>query len=640
MCTPGCGVRNNRDVARITDPELASLVTAGDALVRRFVYDSLYRLVRATGRECKDIPSPRPWTDDPRCGFNSGSHGTPNKDNATNLTVPYWEEYAYDPAGNMVTMKHGGNGAPWTRHFGMGHLTPGQWAQVWPNHLGAGAWVDPPGNCLTHVGDNAPTTPETHLYDPNGNLVRETTSRHFEWDHSDRLRVFRNQTPEAGTAPADDRWAQPSIHAHYLYDADGQRVMKLVRRQGGQYDVRVYMDGLLEHYRWDQKGADADKRQNARLHVMDDQQQIAIRRMGQPHPDDKGPEVQYHLGDHLGSSNVVIDDAGAWVNREEYTPYGETSFGSFARKRYRFTGKERDEESGLCYFGVRYYSPWLMRWLSCDPAGQVDGLNLFVYVRNNPVNTVDVTGLAIDAWLPGVWEQEVKQARESPAMITGVQGSFKVFGPGKRVLEHFENESVMGEVTLTAVPGVREFKAPRFDFLEGTPKVGDKAIGPRLQLKSTLEHKRAPLMHEAKVEIRLYEAAAYLKYDPTLQQAVAELGVGGPTLELSERSCNMLACVKLGYTVGLQAKLSLKGSPAGFTFEYALGEGFIVEVIASPETLYVIDTWVVEPAAEGVEKAVDVTEKHVVQPAARSLGEGEREFGNLIGNIFKRSWGG
>ena len=81
--------------------------------------------------------------------------------------------------------------------------------------------------------------------------------------------------------------------------------------------------------------------------------------LGAAHPDDRGPAVQFHLGDHLGSSNVVVDSGGALVNREEFTPYGETSFGSFAKKRYRFTGKERDEESGLNYHGARYYAPWL-----------------------------------------------------------------------------------------------------------------------------------------------------------------------------------------------------------------------------------------------------------------------------------------
>jgi len=61
-------------------------------------------------------------------------------------------------------------------------------------------------------------------------------------------------------------------------------------------------------------------------------------------------------------------------------------------KRYRFTGKERDDETGLYYFGVRYYAAWLGRWTSTDPGGFVDGLNLYVYVRNNPVNGVDELG--------------------------------------------------------------------------------------------------------------------------------------------------------------------------------------------------------------------------------------------------------
>ena len=83
---------------------------------------------------------------------------------------------------------------------------------------------------------------------------------------------------------------------------------------------------------------------------------------------------------------------GALINREEFTPYGETSFGSFARKRYRFTGKERDEESGLSYHGARYYATYLGRWLSTDPAGTVDGLNLYEYARSNPMRFSDVTG--------------------------------------------------------------------------------------------------------------------------------------------------------------------------------------------------------------------------------------------------------
>ena len=116
-------------------------------------YDPLYRLTGATGRECKDIPRPRPWTDDPRCGVNSPNHGTPNQDNAPNLTAVYHEDYAYDPVGNMTSMAHRTNGFAWTRHFGMGGLTPDQWRNEWPSHLGTDEWPNPPGNRLTHVGD-------------------------------------------------------------------------------------------------------------------------------------------------------------------------------------------------------------------------------------------------------------------------------------------------------------------------------------------------------------------------------------------------------------------------------------------------------------------------------------------------------
>jgi RHS repeat-associated protein len=52
----------------------------------------------------------------------------------------------------------------------------------------------------------------------------------------------------------------------------------------------------------------------------------------------------------------------------------------FAQKRYRYTDKERDDSSGLCYYGARYLAPWLARWISPDSAGAVDGLNLYIYV--------------------------------------------------------------------------------------------------------------------------------------------------------------------------------------------------------------------------------------------------------------------
>ena len=64
-----------------------------------------------------------------------------------------------------------------------------------------------------------------------------------------------------------------------------------------------------------------------------------------------------------------------------------------AAKRYRYTGKERDEETGFSYHGARYYAPWLGRWTSCDPEGIAGGINLYRYAKNTPSNWVDPSGL-------------------------------------------------------------------------------------------------------------------------------------------------------------------------------------------------------------------------------------------------------
>jgi RHS repeat-associated protein len=390
-CTPESGYINNYEALQFQklDPALAQLLISGDALIRRFQYDPLYRLVFATGRESKDIPIPRPWTDDPSQGFNTWNNNTPSPDNAPNLTTGYWERYTYDPVGNMLSLSHGQNGSPssWTRYSGFGGLTPEQWAHESQMHFkNTQGWSNPPSNQLTYIGDSQDSPLSGHQFDGNGNLAQEGRSRFFEWDYRDHLRAYRNQTGNV----------QPSLYAHYLYDADGQRVLKLVRKQGGNYELTIYIDGLFEYHRL--VTGDEIKENNI-IQIMAGEDQTTLLRVGEPLPDDGAPEltVKYCLEDHLGSCCMVIGGntatANNFINREEYTPYGETCFGSFAKKRYRFTGKERDEESGLYYHGARYYAPWLTRWISCDPAGMVDGVNLYSYARNGPIQAVDRSGL-------------------------------------------------------------------------------------------------------------------------------------------------------------------------------------------------------------------------------------------------------
>jgi RHS repeat-associated protein len=339
--TPGCGIRNTP--------------LGADALDRGFAYDPIYRLVSATGREHERALVPRapPWDD------------TIHPIDITRARA-YAETYRYDRVGNVALWRHaqigaGGTASTTSRAFALD-----------PNNA---------SNRLSKLTLD-PSTSYAYAYDASGNLVQENSERHFEWDHADRMRVFRNQTDGA----------EPSIHAQYAYDSGGNRVLKLVRKAGGQVELTISIDGIFE-YQSILKPSQAWE--NNTLHVMDNKGRIALVRVGNPFPDDGAPEVpvKYQLADHLGSSNVVVDQTGNVVNREEYFPYGETSFGSYARKRYRFTGKERDEESSLYYHGARYCAPWLARWISCDPASPLSLVNLYQYCFCNPNSSVDPSGL-------------------------------------------------------------------------------------------------------------------------------------------------------------------------------------------------------------------------------------------------------
>ena len=214
-----------------------------------------------------------------------------------------------------------------------------------------------------------------YLYDNAGNLVQENSSRFFQWDAGNNMRCFYNQ---AGTS-------EPTVYAQYLYDAAGNRVKKLVRTQGGTYESVSYIGGLFD-YKTD--GTD----DQATCYIMDNTSRIAMIRTGEDFGDTT-PAIKYNLEDDLGSSMVLLDTNGTLVNKEEYYPFGETSFGSYAKKRYRFSGKERDSESGLYYYGARYYLSMSCRFISVDPKYfEYSWQSSFAFAINNPLKYIDING--------------------------------------------------------------------------------------------------------------------------------------------------------------------------------------------------------------------------------------------------------
>ena len=303
----------------------------------------------------------------------------------------YVEQYVYDAVGNILSMQHRGNDP----------IQP-VWKRTYSYHEASQLEVGPSNNRLskTQVGQ----TIEHYRYDGSAGLHGDITAMphlpKMRWDFLDQLQATAQQVFHDGTA--ETTW--------YVYDATGQRVRKVTECQAkaGQTPTRskerVYLGGFEIYREYENDGATISLERET-LHVMDGQQRIAlVETKTITNPDDKSPNqlIRYQFGNHLGSASLELDEKGGIISYEEYTPYGSTSYQAVdkhikaAAKRYRYTGQERDEETGLNYHGARYYAPWLGRWTAADPTGIADALNLYSYVSANPMIAVDSTGYKED----------------------------------------------------------------------------------------------------------------------------------------------------------------------------------------------------------------------------------------------------
>ncbi len=188
-------------------------------------------------------------------------------------------------------------------------------------------------------------------------------------------------------------------YALYFYDAAGQRARKVVVTD--KTTERIYIGGAWEVYR-DYGSGTSVQEERETLHVMDGEQRVAMVETltissGTP-VSSPAPVQRYQIGNHLGSVAIELDSAGSIISYEEYHPHGTTAWrapelATVSLKRHRYTGMERDPESGLQCHGRRYYVPWLGRWLSADPIGVGDGVNRYGYCHGDPVGGRDGSGL-------------------------------------------------------------------------------------------------------------------------------------------------------------------------------------------------------------------------------------------------------
>jgi RHS repeat-associated protein len=314
--------------------------------INRYRYDSLYQLVEAQGWEVSQpshgpaLPILLPTPLDP------------------NQRRNYTQRFEYDRGGNLITRQH--SGAPGFSMFTSARSN---------RSLGQRDDGSLPGEPQIASG-----------FDAVGNQQELQRGQAMLWD-------VRNQLHQVTLVK---RGTEPDDYECYRYDHPGHRLRKTGFAQSSGQTLRSevrYLPGLEIHHQ-------ANGEEHHVISVEAGRSNVRALHWPQGEHDD---QWRYSLSDHLGSSTLELDDEAGALTQEHYYPFGGTACWAGKNalvaqyKTIRYSDKERDA-TGLYYYGVRYFSPWLQRWISADPAGDVDGLNFFIFCSHNPINYRDVLG--------------------------------------------------------------------------------------------------------------------------------------------------------------------------------------------------------------------------------------------------------
>ena len=305
----------------------------------------------------------------------------------------YAEQYMYDSVGNFLTLIHKGSDPTnpgWSRSYTYNEPSLLNSSEV-SNRLSSSA-----------VSGGPPLT-EPYTYDPHGNMTSMPQLQQMQWDFLDHLGMTRRQA--VNTSDSEGILDQGQ-QTYYVYSASGERVRKItVSGSGATLCERFYLGGYEIYRSYGPQNSVTLERHT--LHVMDDNQRVALVETVTVNAKASAVTLpvttsRYQFGNHLGSACLELDETGAVITYEEYYPYGSTSYQAgtttteTSLKRYRYTGKERDQETGLEYHSARYYAPWLGRWTACDPKGTERGASLYAYVSGQPTRLTDPSGR--DGW--------------------------------------------------------------------------------------------------------------------------------------------------------------------------------------------------------------------------------------------------
>jgi RHS repeat-associated protein len=477
-----------------------------------YAYDPLYRLTEASGRQQAGA-SARGGSVMPFC--------PPDPADRQQLEN-YIETFDYDDGGNMVLLRHA--------------ASRGTWTTALP--------VEARSNRLAGLA-----------YDTAGELTK-LDALQLEWDFRGRLSSVVLMEREGGDNDSE----------HYLYAADGERVARITRRlkqvagdgAAALFEVReTLFIGDYERTRVFQEsgGERSDLTLSETVSIPDDEghfcvleRETAASRTRQADGDGTW-RGRFLLADQVASVTQELDDSGARLTYREYCPYGATAFVAAASptdaatSRFEFGGKRRDDATGLYYFGARYYPSWLARWINPDPAGTIDGSNLYAYVTGNPTSFTDPTGMG-------------KQKQNDKVSMHGVL----VKKPSNHAEMHVKAEA-LGKLVAQEIVASGVDHKPRLKQLEKDIASIQKDVGLPIHNETTVDNAlKAGLRGDKEAFDRLYRAALPGMDEQISTATMFYIAKGAGKVKMDEQQW-----VQFAYSFRIASRLRLETEYTGYS---------------------------------------------------------------------------
>jgi RHS repeat-associated protein len=435
-------------------------------------------------------------------GYSGLSSGLDNNGNLLSqtisnagLTTSVSQSYTYDSA-NRVTGFTEGSASQQFSYDNYGNMT-------YVSSTGMGSWPQQPAG-FDGNNRNTPNTACTQQdngsgwrYDCGGNVLRDLLNQTYAFDAENRMTAYC--AGQTNPAQCTNSWTNGDVV--YSYDGDGRRV----QTTDASGTVTTYVYDASGQLAAEYGGSTAAKCSSA-------------------NPASPGGTC-YVMVDHLGSTRVVTNDQGTPVQCEDYLPFGADVPSSVSGRSgcyqnattdpLQFTGKERDSETGLDYFGARYFASAQGRFTSPDPLvwtewqrgdnshqemftdfiANPQNFNQYAYVLNNPLASTDPSGLytcsGTEQQCKNVEAQLVEARKSDNSKVSRAAAAYGAAGVDNGVGVSFSDKQASGQGNtgfVNVVNGKTGESSTRIDVVLSASQFSSDAAANSVTAGATVVH--------------------------------------------------------------------------------------------------------------------------------------------------------